>query len=206
MSITHRQFYRAVAYCARRLQEELGGLFPPTTNDDGTVTKCSPVVLFLESNVGLLIHLLALMSLGVPVAVLSARLSPTAVQHLLSSIKAQSVITSPRLMSTIKEAIALDGQGQSVGIQLYIQRPYEDDLEDSQMLDLSATKNNDDRHFINENDRNVLILHSSGTTGLPKPIYQPHRYFLNFTECHQLGKEDIIGSVLSALPLFHVSF
>ncbi|KAJ5604420.1 hypothetical protein N7510_009574 [Penicillium lagena] len=205
ISITHQQFYHAVNYCAQRLQEEIGIISSPTINEDRTVTKCSPVVLFLESNVGLLVHLLALLSLGVPVAVLSARLSPTAVHHLLSSIRARSAIVSPRLTSTMKEAIALEGQGQSVGIQMYVQRPYEDDLEKSRTLDLSAIKIDDGRHFVSENDRNVLILHSSGTTGLPKPIYQPHRYLLNFAECHQLGKEDIIGSVLSALPLFHPS-
>ncbi|KAL5361508.1 hypothetical protein BJX96DRAFT_185315 [Aspergillus floccosus] len=202
ISITHLQFYRAVAYCAQRLQGEIDGLHGPTTNEDGTVTKCSPVVLFMESNVGLLIHLLALMSLGVPVAVLSARLSPTAVQHLMSSIRAQSVIASPRLKGTIEEAIAPNNNSTEIEVRMYTQRPFEDDLENSQTLGVAATTDHES-HFISENDRNVLILHSSGTTGLPKPIYQPHRYLLNFSECHELGPVDALGTVLSALPLFH---
>lgn len=57
-----------------------------------------------------------------------------------------------------------------------------------------------------EDDRNVLILHSSGTTGLPKPIYLAHRYMLGYATCHEFPETDdqtLRGVTLSTLPLFH---
>jgi acyl-CoA synthetase (AMP-forming)/AMP-acid ligase II/nucleoside-diphosphate-sugar epimerase len=57
---------------------------------------------------------------------------------------------------------------------------------------------------IDENDRNVLILHSSGTTGLPKPIRLAHRYLLGYAACHAFeNNEDADWRNLSTLPLYH---
>lgn len=79
--------------------------------------------------------------------------------------------------------------------------------------------------MIREDDRNVLILHSSGTTGqsaeracgkrgftymfsgLPKAIPLAHRYVLGYAACHEFPvTEDLSlgGYNLSTLPLFHV--
>lgn len=69
ITITHLQFRNAVSCCARRLREEIIGLSSPRISDVGEVTKSRPVALFLESNIGLLIHLLALMGMGVPVRI-----------------------------------------------------------------------------------------------------------------------------------------
>ncbi|KAL6719407.1 hypothetical protein ACLMJK_003647 [Lecanora helva] len=59
-------------------------------------------------------------------------------------------------------------------------------------------------HYIADTDRRVLILHSSGSTGMPKPIYSSHRYLLGFTACHNfVDLADAQASNLSTLPLFH---
>lgn len=61
-------------------------------------------------------------------------------------------------------------------------------------------------HYVEEHDRNVLILHSSGTTGLPKPIYQSHRWLLSFATCHEFSPDaEKLSLSLSTLPLYHVS-
>lgn len=61
-------------------------------------------------------------------------------------------------------------------------------------------------HYINETDRSVLILHTSGTTGLPKPIYTSHKHVLCFTVCHDFkNEEEVHGLNVSTLPLYHVS-
>ncbi|RYP27075.1 hypothetical protein DL768_011344 [Monosporascus sp. mg162] len=50
----------------------------------------------------------------------------------------------------------------------------------------------------------ALILHSSGTTGLPKPIYVDHRYLLRYAACHEFQpEEDITWLNVSTLPLYH---
>jgi len=140
------------------------------------------------------------------VALLSARLSPSAVQHLLSETHAAVVITSPRLSNTVSHAISqiVTSSPSCNAPVVYLQRSYEDDLQrDSQ--DFPHGPLCDQNHFIDENDRNVLILHSSGTTGLPKPVYQSHRYFLGYAACHQRSDhEDVGGLNLSTLPLYHV--
>jgi acyl-CoA synthetase (AMP-forming)/AMP-acid ligase II len=51
----------------------------------------------------------------------------------------------------------------------------------------------------------ALILHSSGTTGLPKPIRLSHRYLIGYAGCHRLSAEEAAGRlILSTLPLYHV--
>lgn len=78
------------------------------------------------------------------------------------------------------------------------------DVEGSQeQVDASICKTG---YYAQEKDRNVLILHSSGTTGLPKPIYQSHKWLLSFTTCHEFsGDEEARSLCLSTLPLYHVS-
>lgn len=80
------------------------------------------------------------------------------------------------------------------------------------------------RQTVREDDRNVLILHSSGTTGmlmrmhkiqlllmtepgLPKAIPLAHRYVLGYAACHSFPPDkdmSVQGVNLSTLPLFHV--
>lgn len=49
-----------------------------------------------------------------------------------------------------------------------------------------------------------LILHSSGTTGFPKPIFLANRYLLQYASCHQFAPHEVINWVnLSTLPLYH---
>lgn len=68
IAITHLQLWHAILRCSTRLIAEIAELKCPSENDEGGFAKSQPVALFLESDVGLLIHLFALMSLGVPVS------------------------------------------------------------------------------------------------------------------------------------------
>lgn len=139
------------------------------------------------------------------VLLLSARLSPTAVHHLLAKTAACAIIVSPRLKNTAKEALSIFSTTESnpaiytqIGISSFL-----DPRADWEYTDGSICKPG---YYVQENDRNVLILHSSGTTGLPKPIYQSHKWLLCFTTCHEFsGDEETLSLSLSTLPLYHVS-
>lgn len=139
------------------------------------------------------------------VLLLSARLSPTAIHHLLAKTAACTIIVSPRLKNTVKEALSIFSTTGSKPV-IYAQ------VVSSSFLDPQAEREGTDGSIckagthVRENDRNVLILHSSGTTGLPKPIYQSHKWLLCFTTCHEFfGDEETLSLSLSTLPLYHVS-
>lgn len=208
--VTMRQLRDAVWHCSADLRGCLIGLDDsnPSSESQNHV-KPDPVAILLDSDIGLLIHLFSLLSLGVPAILLSPRLNPASVQYLLTTLKAQAVITSPRLVSTVKAAFETTsseyGRG---GTKVQLARPFEEYLSGpgrSAAIPPDATICGS-RHFLGESDRNVIILHTSGTTGLPKPVHQPHKMLLGYACCHRPTEtEDVAGLNLSMLPLYHVS-
>jgi nucleoside-diphosphate-sugar epimerase len=64
-------------------------------------------------------------------------------------------------------------------------------------------------HYVSDEDRDVLILHTSGTTGLPKAIPQSHRYLLSYAPLTSFQFDDAWTlrdeqrMTFSTLPLFH---
>jgi len=137
------------------------------------------------------------------VLLLSARLSPTAVHHLLTQTKATAIIASPQLkLSTAQTALEQFSKIENVPViydQISITSCLEGQDDDAKSIYAPGC-------YIDEDDRNVLILHSSGTTGLPKAIYTSHGYLLSFTTCHALpGSPETERLCLSTLPLYHVS-
>lgn len=138
---------------------------------------------------------------------LSARLSADAITHLLLKTSTGAIIVAPRLERTAADAISAVASTSATPEtcpHLHQSRPYESFLQDGVLSERTIFR---PHHYINDVDRNVLILHSSGTTGLPKPIYSSHRYLLGFTACHEFAdKKDAQGLNVSTLPLFHVCF
>ena len=134
--------------------------------------------------------------MGEKVVLLSARLSAVAIAHLLKATGATDILVSPRALGTVHEARSL----LTSDLRIHTQTPYEDFLH-------QKTPVVERCDLVEETDRNVLILHSSGTTGLPKPIYHGHKYLLGYAGCHLLSDEGVVrGRNLSTLPLYHVSF
>ncbi|KAL6231238.1 hypothetical protein BDW75DRAFT_244087 [Aspergillus navahoensis] len=192
VSVTNCQLKQAVSQCAAWLKSHLQLQLPTVV--DGAVKKGAPIALLMESDIGLLIHEMALIGLGVPVLLLSARLSATAIHSLLQHTSAAAIIVSGRLEATAREAV----QTRPVGV--YSPLPFESLLSNNEPSGAISHP----YHYIDESDRNVLILHSSGTTGLPKPIYVSHRHLLSFVNCHRLDLEfEAQGVNVSTLPLYH---
>lgn len=124
-----------------------------------------------------------------------------AVRHLLSETNAVAVITSAKMRTIAQGALQDFGTGKYI-LPVYDQLSLE-------VLLVSDTAVTGDKvhvpgYYIDEADRDVLILHSSGTTGLPKAIFTSHRYLMSFTTCHELPYKDKIEQpCLSTLPLYH---
>lgn len=223
LAVTQLQLKRAVLQCSKWLVSNIHELRLPERTDGGEVVKGRPVALFMESDVGLIIHILSLLSLGIPVGtavfrcrkgreaysskavLLSARLSPTAINQLLMETSAAAIIASSRLCSVAKNAQSEFPQTEALPA-LYTQVPYETFLHYGTNNQAPDVPVGGPDHYVSDTDRNVLILHSSGTTGLPKPLYSSHRFLLGFAAAHEFSNDvDAQGLVVSTLPLYHVS-
>ncbi|KAG9246422.1 hypothetical protein BJ878DRAFT_574050 [Calycina marina] len=210
--VTFLELAYAVERCCAWLLANVEGIHPAEvcgagaetgTGGDVEIRKCKPVALFLESDPGLFCYIVALLALNVPCVLLSIRLSPQAIVHLLQQTEATTVLVSNRTNANVKKAFSGDQQVLSTSPNLLI-APIFDEFLNSPHSKLSWTHSCD--RLVREDDRNVIILHSSGSTGLPKPISLAHRYLLGYATCHEFPEssdESTKGINFSTLPLFH---
>lgn len=66
--VTHLQLAQAVGKCSEWLVQNVGELRRPWRDESGASRKGPPIALLMESDVGILFHLFAFMTLGVPVS------------------------------------------------------------------------------------------------------------------------------------------
>jgi acyl-CoA synthetase (AMP-forming)/AMP-acid ligase II len=130
---------------------------------------------------------------------LSARLPAASIAHLLRETQTSTVLTSTQLARIAEEARTLFLADDNVE---FIHAPTFFDL-DQQRRDLSMIP-----HAYSDygrDDLDAIILHTSGTTGLPKPIYHAQAYILLYATCHRLPPQrEPFGFNVSTLPLYHV--
>ncbi|KAL4792591.1 putative NRPS-like enzyme [Aspergillus venezuelensis] len=173
----------------------------------GNAVKDKPVGLLMDSDLTLVIYLFALMGLGVPTVLLSTRLSGEAVKHLAQKTRTRAIIVSARLNGTAGEAMEAWNVDDCdcPPPSKYYPAAYKHFLaEDEPLSTFPQSAVAHENHYISDSDCNVLILHSSGTTGLPKPIYTSHRHYLSFALCHEFKTdEEMLSPTLSTSPLFH---
>ncbi|KAI1499965.1 hypothetical protein F5X99DRAFT_430167 [Biscogniauxia marginata] len=214
--VTYERLQRAILRCQTWLRNQIPGIHPPIIEHDGIVKKCAPIAILMENHVGLAVYVLTLMGMGVPVVLLSARLSSLAVRHLIQETGAKFVITSLRLQPITVEAFLANGHNGNSNAQIGLANNDEDGdhgakvclaAEYGSFLEKGTVQSGDiahPGHYISEMDREVLILHSSGTSGLPKPIYCSHRHFLGFGKCHSFTSDTEAQSLtISTSPFFH---
>jgi acyl-CoA synthetase (AMP-forming)/AMP-acid ligase II len=202
LDVTYAQLKQAILSCQDWLSKNVPDIFSVQTEKGA---KVRPVGLFMDSDLTLVIYLFALMGLGVPTVLLSTRLSAEAVRHLVQSTQTSVIFVSKRLDGTASEALELWESDANVSPPA---KNYPAAYKTFVIEASSSSSTNNvsrDNHFISESDCNVLILHSSGTTGLPKPIYTSHRHYLSFALCHEFkNEEEMLAPSLSTSPLFHV--
>jgi hypothetical protein len=68
LTVTHGELKDAVSRCQEWLLQNVAGIQLPSHGQDGKIKKSAPVALFMESDIGLWIYVVALMGLGVPVS------------------------------------------------------------------------------------------------------------------------------------------
>ncbi|KAF7563378.1 hypothetical protein G7046_g730 [Stylonectria norvegica] len=145
------------------------------------------VALLGPSNLDYVVTLFALSRMGFAVMFLSNRLHTDAYISLLKKTNCHKILVAPNFTSTVND----------------IQQQYE--LDTFPVPEMSAYGRPPSSHsrfqrqteLVNEEDCISFVVHSSGSTGLPKPIFQTHRACLS---------NYALGSGMRAfvtLPLFH---
>ncbi|KAI1275969.1 hypothetical protein F5Y07DRAFT_399743 [Xylaria sp. FL0933] len=194
-SITFGALQKAVTSCAHWITQNVLLL---TAEDRKSAN--TPIALYFESDVGLFLHLAAVLTLNVPVLLISVRLSASSVLHLLESTGAAALLVSPKTLRSLDKSIH-----QRVAIITV--EPYGVFMSDSsgpseQALHIGPVVVSSRKD--GGRASGSLILHSSGTTGCPKPIYHSHRYLLGYAACHNFSTSRHLDWVnLSTLPLYH---
>ena len=136
-------------------------------------------------------------------ALFSARLSPSAIAHLIEQVKVKSVIISSHTSRAANEAVSIVEKKGLDAVSLIQSAPFDTFVNGKQVSNGYLNRHTPSYEL----DTSAIILHSSGSTGLPKPIYHAHEYLLNYATCHCfLPGEDTTHVCTSTLPLFHVSF
>ncbi|KAI1855756.1 hypothetical protein JX265_012201 [Neoarthrinium moseri] len=135
-----------------------------------TSSEEKPMVVAIlgPSNFDYLVTMLALTKLGITTLFLSTRISQEAIESLITTTNAQFLLADPRYLKT---AQAVHQTLNHVGVleiagQLTFNFPIEIHA------DTKLTRGLDDSV---ETNNLVYIIHSSGSTGLPKPIYQTQK-------------------------------
>ncbi|KAI1367018.1 hypothetical protein F5Y08DRAFT_350351 [Xylaria arbuscula] len=202
--ITYSTLQQAILHCQLWLNSQVARAQVGTQS--GHYTKPAPVALLMESDFGLAVYLLSLMGLGVPVVLLSARLSPLAIHNLTQVTGCQAILVSERLRHLCSDALSIHNESGSSDINEIVTTRQITTIGYKQFLEgdiLNGTVALEG-HFLSDEDRQVVILHSSGTSGLPKPIYCSHRHFIVFSQCEDFrSPAEAQGLNISTSPFFH---
>ena len=141
------------------------------------------VALLATSNLDYVVAQFALGRLGFTVLLLSTRLSPEAIASLLETTKCHDIVVSASLQSKVDAVSALRPLRSSAVFSDYRSGPVT-------ALDLDL-----DLDF--ETNTSLHIMHSSGSTGFPKPIRNIHKSYI-YNASNNFGLRGFI-----TLPLFH---
>jgi acyl-CoA synthetase (AMP-forming)/AMP-acid ligase II len=149
--------------------------------------KAEVVALLGPSNFEYIIALLAISRMGFSVFFLSTRLPTEAYTSLLESTQCTRIVYSSKCTA------ALANIQQNYALQSFSMPDKSSWIQPS----TPVAKFHPQTKLAHETDTVAFIVHSSGSTGLPKPIYQTHRQCLS---------NYAVGSGMCAfvtLPLFH---
>ncbi|KAH8656954.1 hypothetical protein BGZ60DRAFT_531819 [Tricladium varicosporioides] len=134
---------------------------------------------------------LALQKLGVRVLLLAESNAPNALHHLLEHCRALVVITDVR-----NAAVDTNGVRKLPMIENLPQKPT------TQYSEVDAVKFQD---FGDVWERHSFIIHSSGSTGMPKPIMHTNRSIMLIARMYRLFQEFSVENWFLLFPLYHIA-
>ncbi|KAI0126111.1 hypothetical protein BJ170DRAFT_672368 [Xylariales sp. AK1849] len=161
---------------------EEAGLVPEVTLPSQTEV----VALLAPSNLEYVVSVFALSRMGFAVLLLSNRLAPEAYVNLLKETKCTKLITNP-VYTTITQHIT------SLCTTTCFEIVKQAQFDNSNSINPPFPP----VYFPDASRRIAFIVHSSGSTGLPKPIFQTHR------SCLSNYSSGIPYRAFVTLPLFH---
>ncbi|KAG5635590.1 putative NRPS-like protein biosynthetic cluster [Sphagnurus paluster] len=165
--------------------------------------RVAPVGILLGSDIGIFIYMAALLRIGTPVLLLSSRLTPVAIAHLLKETSPSVVLISSHVARSSKEALGiLRSEAGTILPTLLDALGYEQLLKPKHKWQDIQVPPVYTQH--RREDLDAIIMHSSGTTGLPKPIFHGQAYPLIYAACHRLPEQqEPFRFNVSTLPLYH---
>lgn len=151
--------------------------------------KPTVVAMLGPSNLEYMVTMLALMKLGHTILFLSTRIVPEAVASLMQTTGCSAVLDDARHKATVDKAVTASVQAQ-IAPRTVFEFLIDSETTSHTRLDVGLD------HSI-ETHNHVYIIHSSGSTGLPKPIYLTHKTALvNYFKSMEMR-------AFGTLPLYH---
>ena len=216
--ITFAELQAAVERCCAWL------LASGSTNRRDGGGKCpGPVGVLLGSDITIFIYTAALLRLGTPVSTiykvaiaklstviqvlcLSARLTPIAIAHLLKITSASTVLINKQVLRISKETSELIAESSPDKKPSFIEALGYEDLLDNEHPAHASFPVPPAYVYKERHELGAVIMHSSGTTGLPKPVYHSPSYHLVYAACHRMPEQiEPFAYNVSTVPLYHVS-
>lgn len=147
------------------------------------------MALLAPSDLDFIVSFFALSRLGYIIFPLSLRITPAAIINLLEKTDCKTIVHGrlPTIQSTLQQVI------REVPLSK-VEAPRRNDYDRQQIEPLFAR----DYQRQKENEQIALIIHSSGSTGLPKPIFLTHKALLT----HPTQGSGLHN--FNALPWYHL--
>ncbi|KAI5479365.1 L-aminoadipate-semialdehyde dehydrogenase [Pseudohyphozyma bogoriensis] len=167
-----------------------GGAVPPRKSSD-VGTK---VISYLApSSFEYAVNEMAMAKMGHCVMFLSVNNSVPALAHLIKTAKSNHLVYHPSLKANAEAAAA--AVKEELGIDIVVaQQPSPEEWNTTKIGEPPFSRS---RTTEEEVDEPAFIVHSSGSTGFPKPIFITHR-----ASCHNFSCNfNVVG--FTTLPLFH---
>ncbi|KAG2211209.1 hypothetical protein INT47_006328 [Mucor saturninus] len=160
-----------------------------------------------DHGVNYLIVMLAMMKLRVTMMAISPRNSEAANVSLLEKTKSKLLIANVKY-----ENIAKSVSAQVPGVKLIVLEPLDINALSEEPLNPDHQKLLNTTFSDSDIEKSALIIHSSGSTAFPKPIYLSNRYLFNMINLTHFNINDKEGldnlddtdCFLSCGPLFHI--